>query len=179
MIIVLIVVILGVFLGYNVTFSGGKIELKRAKLSRVISETEEACKVYLKLVEKYKNSILKQQMTLAESTIHEICRKIDAPRQTYDLIMLKIRCKFKENGIGCLDSGQFSKYVGQAIDEIRDIIRNETDIEDIEFIISPEFTNRIANIFNEGLDAYNHWNSRSEQAEEALQLRLEEIRNGC
>lgn len=173
----LVVVMIAIVLGKTVVFSNGIITISSLKNKRALHDIMENCKNYYQRINLNNTYILRNQMTHAEGIIKEITNKCECPRYVYDYIILKVRSKFKENGLGTLNSEEFSRYVGSCIDLIRDIIL-ESNPDAGPYVNSSDFSNKIASIFNEGLGTYNYYKDQNDRLERQLNERLEHIKNG-
>ena len=175
------IIALGVLAIVGIIFKS-KLNIKFGNLGILVDNSVKIKDYILKashLAEDYSNercklesTILRNQMSQAEGVLTEVCRFINADKAIYDILHGKTKGKMKENGFSSFDSSAFSKYVGQAIDEYRQLLKihiNDT------YLDSPDFSNQIASIFNHAMDCASFWNTKVAMLEAKYKQDIENL----
>lgn len=143
----------------------GELIIKAANISEEI--TKDICRA--------ENSVLKNQMSYGEKVLDDISELAHINKHDLYITKLKLKIAFKENGIGDLDAEAFSRYVGLKIDMVRSELKL---VSQDPYLTSPDFSDKVGDIFNHSLNCYKYWQTRIKELENQLANELNKISLG-
>lgn len=158
-----IIIALALILSNTVSISIGKFKIGMSKTK--IKDILNISKDYSETYHKYKNNILRNQLSFAEGVIDDLCLDYC----TKELIRTYISMSIRENGFEHFDTLGYSRYVGRKIDDIVNILKKEK-VESTNF-----HRDKIAEIFNHALITYNYWTDKIKDLDAKLEKDLASI----
>jgi len=183
-IVICIVIALVALIGGTLSINTGLININYKRSNDIYSSLVRLSKTYTELINNANECILKNQMIYAESAISEINNHInnndsnlDIYHKAYVYYIIKniIKTHCITNGFDSMDPGQFSKYVGNRIDLIREKYK---EIVSSEYLDSHDFSEKIADVYHHALSCSNHWKSKIKELTEQRDLEIEKLIKG-
>ena len=125
-------------------------------------------------IDRCKTTIIKNQMTYIEGVLLSIQRKAGIEDNSiFNNVKMTLKMQMTENGFENYSAVEYSKYVGDQIDKYREYFIH--NVEDMEYINTPDFNDEIASIFNHARLTTEHWNKEIERLEEEIDNKIKDL----
>jgi len=153
------------------TISIGRIKHAKSNVLKAYDLT----RFYTREIDKAENSIFRNQMNYGEKTLEDIACKINLTKTNLYIPKLKLKIAMRENGFEVLPSEAFSRYVGLKIDMFRSEFK---ELSQDPYINSPDFSDKIGEIFNYALNCANVYGQQMRDLETILDKELDKLAQG-
>jgi hypothetical protein len=170
--------------GGTVSINTGLININFKKSRDTYSALSHIAQEYTRKITMAENNILKNQMIFAESAINEINNHIqnngadlDKYHKSFVYGILKniVKTHFMTNGFDSMDPGQFSKYVGNRIDLLRDKYK---ELVPSEYLDTHDFSEKVAEIYHHALACNVHWKEQISNLKRERDRKIDELIKG-